>query len=353
MNSRERVLAAFHKVKADRVPINAFFNGGIFKRMCDFYKCKDQEELFRALGVDFRIVQAGYTGKSLFPAKEGRHVDPLYGYYTKWVEHGSGGYWDFCDFPLQGADFETIYNFPVPNPDDFAYDYVDEQIKMYKDYALHVGTAGMADIINSTGRVMGMEDTLVNLATEDEATLHYIKRRCEFEVGLLQRIIERAKGRIDFMWIGEDLGSQHKPMISLNTYRKVLKPFHKMYVDLAKSYNLPVMVHTCGSSSWVYEDFIEMGIDAVDTLQPEATNMSPEYLVEHFGGRLSFHGCLSTAGALAYGSKEDVRREVEHIMEIMKPTFSYMFSPTHAIQDNSPTENVVEAYRAAKELGKY
>ena len=30
------------------------------------------------------------------------------------------------------------------------------------------------------------------------------------------------------------------------------------------------MIHTCGSSSWAYEDFIEMGIDAVDTLQPEA-----------------------------------------------------------------------------------
>ena len=87
-------------------------------------------------------------------------------------------------------------------------------------------------------------------------------------------------------------------------------PFNEgnRFIDLAKSYHLPVMVHSCGSSSWVYEDFIEMGVDAVDTLQPEATNMSPEYLVEHFAGRLSFHGCISTAGALAYGSVEDVKK---------------------------------------------
>jgi hypothetical protein len=27
-----------------------------------------------------------------------------------------------------------------------------------------------------------------------------------------------------------------------------------------------------------------MGINAVDTLQPEAKNMAPKYLKEHFGG---------------------------------------------------------------------
>ena len=33
-----------------------------------------------------------------------------------------------------------------------------------------------------------------------------------------------------------------------------------------------------------------MGINGVDTLQPEAKEMSPEYLKKHFGGRLFFHG---------------------------------------------------------------
>lgn len=37
------------------------------------------------------------------------------------------------------------------------------------------------------------------------------------------------------------------------------------------------MIHSCGSSSWVFNDFIEMGIKIVDTLQPEAKDMSPAY----------------------------------------------------------------------------
>ena len=113
------------------------------------------------------------------------------------------------------------------------------------------------------------------------------------------------------------------------------------------------MIHTCGSSSWAYEDFIEMGIDAVNTLQPECKNMSPEYLVEHFGGRLSFHGCMSTAGKLAFGTVSEVQQEVRKLLETMKPSYSYMFSPTHAIQDNTPTENAITMYDTVKEFGWY
>ena len=96
-----------------------------------------------------------------------------------------------------------------------------------------------------------------------------------------------------------------------------------------------------------------MGIDAVDTLQPEAKNMSPRYLVDHFGGRLSFHGCISTAGELATGTPEDVAKTVAETIEIMRPTHSYMIAPTHMIQDNSPLENVLTFYEKAAELGRY
>ncbi|MGI6506557.1 MAG: hypothetical protein ACOX2V_09335 [Clostridia bacterium] len=77
---------------------------------------------------------------------------------------------------------------------------------------------------------------------------------------------------------------------------------------MAKAYDLPVIIHTCGSSSWVYEEFIEMGMNGVDTLQPEAANMSPQYLADHFGGRLVFRGCISTAGPLAYGTVEETKK---------------------------------------------
>ena len=113
------------------------------------------------------------------------------------------------------------------------------------------------------------------------------------------------------------------------------------------------MVHTCGSSSWAYDDFIEMGVSVVDTLQPEAKNMQPAYLKQRFGGKLAFHGCISTAGPVAYGTVDDVVANVRETLEIMMPGGGYALAPTHQLQDNSPTENVLAMYEAAREYGVY
>ena len=90
-----------------------------------------------------------------------------------------------------------------------------------------------------------------------------------------------------------------------------------------------------------------MGITAVDTLQPEATNMSPQYLKETFGNRLCYRGCISTAGPVAYGTVEEVVENVNSTLDIMTPGGGYFFAPTHALQDNSLVENVIAMYQAA------
>ena len=353
MTARRRVLNTFAYHKADRVPINYFTNPTIHAKVAAALGCADYESLMQALGVDYRGVGAHYTGPLLYKEIPGLNVDPVYGFYTKWIPNEFGGYHDFCNFPLNGVSSEEIRAFPFPSADDFNYDNIVGTAEHYADYAIFCGGAGTGDIINSIGRVMGMEDTLVGIYTEDEAVLDLIDRKLNMELGIMERVLDKAKERIDFLWLGEDLGSQHAPMISLDLYRKVFRPRHQRFIDLAKSYNIPVMIHTCGASSWVYEDFIEMGITAVDTLQPEAADMSPEYLIKHFGGRLSFHGCISTCGPLAYGTADEVTAYCKNILELMIKNGGYHFAPSHQIQDNTPVENVIAMYQAVHTYGNY
>jgi uroporphyrinogen decarboxylase len=348
------VLTALRHEEPDRVPIGYSANPGIDARLKARFGLdpKDGAGLRKALGVDFQGIGAPYIGPKLHEDLGEVRVDD-WGRHRRWVEHETGGYWDYCDFPLKDADEETMASWPMPSPDDYDYTRVPRACERNEDYCLYVGHAGLGDIINSTGMVRTMEQVLVDLALDDPAGKLYIDRRLEIMLETTRRTIEAADGRIDFLWMGEDLGSQQGPLISMDLYRKQIRPRHQRFVDLAKAYDLPVMIHTCGSSSWAYEDFIEMGVDAVDTLQPEAVNMSPAYLKETFGGRLAFHGCISTAGPVAYGSVEDVERNVRETLEIMMPGGGYCLAPTHQLQDNSPTENVVAMYEAAKKYGVY
>ncbi|MEI7437679.1 MAG: hypothetical protein WCL16_12820, partial [bacterium] len=74
-------------------------------------------------------------------------------------------------------------------------------------------------------------------------------------------------------------------------------------------------------------------------------------LKQTFGGRLAFHGCISTAGPVAYGTVADVVADCHKTLEIMKPGGGYCFAPTHSLQDNSPTENVIAMYDTARQYG--
>lgn len=68
---------------------------------------------------------------------------------------------------------------PKPNPDHFEYARARELRKRSPDSFLAIGGAGVPDIINGNGMLRTMEQTLVDLATDDPAGLLLARRRAE------------------------------------------------------------------------------------------------------------------------------------------------------------------------------
>ena len=354
LTSKERVRRAFRHQEPDRAPIDYMANPALDRGLKAFYGLAgdDSEGLRRLLNVDFRAVRIPYVGPELHPPVPDRRID-MWGIRTRWVEHEAGGYWDYCDFPLIDADVDAVMRWPMPSPDDFDYRSVADAARRHARYCVVIGDPGFADMINTTGMIRTMEQALVDLMTDDPAGLCFIDRRVEIQLEMLERTFEVTKGLIDLLWLGEDLGTQLGPMISPDLYDRHFRPRHQRFIDLAGRYDVPVMFHSCGSSSWVFDRLIEMGVRVIDTLQPEAKSMSPEFLKSTFGDRLSFHGCISTAGPVTYGTPDEVTENVRGVLSVMKPGGGYALAPTHWLQDNSPVENVVAMYRAAMEFGGY
>ena len=354
MNSKERVLTAFKHQQPDRVPVDYISNPGIDLRLKQHFGLSpaDNEGLLNSLGVDFRSVWPRYTGPDLHPPIADKTVD-IWGIHRRWVEHESGGYWDYCDFPLRNADMDLVRHWPLPDPALFDYAQIRADCQTYSSFCVVAGNAGVGDIINSTGMVRGMEQVLIDLATDDPIGLYYIDRKTDVMLEIARRTLEAGKGGIDVFFIGEDLGTQIGPMISMKLFRKQIRPRLQKLVDLAAAHQIPVMFHSCGSSSWAFDDFIDMGISIIDTLQPEAANMQPKYLKNKFGDRLSFHGSITTGGAVAFGTAAETEAVVRETLEAMMPGGGYALCPSHALQDNSPTENVLALYSAAKRYGRY
>jgi uroporphyrinogen decarboxylase len=355
MTSRERVLTTFSHREPDRVPVNYAANVEIDVALkAHFGLEKDQwEELLRALEVDFRGAYVGYVGPQLHEVPADRRIDER-GARMRWVEHVAGGYWDFCEFPLAGTlTMEQAKSWPFPSPDDYSYEKLLEECDSRGDNAIVLGGAGVGCILNNLGSIRGMDGVLCDVVTEDPAGMHLIDRFNDLQFEVASRALAIAGHRADLFCIGEDLGTQNSSIISPDTFTKILKPRHQRFIDEAKKYDLPVMMHSCGSSSWAFDDLADIGVDIMDTLQPEAAGMDPAYLKKTFGHKLAFHGVISTTGNLSFGTADDVRDEVKRVLDIMMPGGGYALAPTHAIQSNSPVENVLAMYETAREYGVY
>lgn len=352
---RDRVRAFLNRSHADRVPIDYCANPGIDRRLKAHFglAADDAEGLRQTLAVDFRGIGPAWRGGRLHAEVPGVGVDPLWGVHTRWVEHGSGGYHDFCGFPLRDADLATVEAWPSPDADGYDYSGVPEQCARFRDYGLYVGNAGLADILNSTGRLMGMERVYSALAADDPAWQLLAERKLRHDLEVTRRTLAAAGGRIDFVWIGEDLGSQRSPLCSLPTWKRVLRPWHQQMVEAARAHGAAVMLHSCGASSFVFDDLVAMGVHAIDTLQPDAAGMDAERIKRGWGDRLAFHGGISTGGVIAHGSADEARSEAERVLRTYMPGGGYAFSPAHALQDDTPVANVLAIYEAARTVGVY
>lgn len=356
MKPKDRVKTAFAHREPDRVPIDYAANAEIDQRLREHFGLgntpDDAYALRDKLGVDFRYAAPLYRGPKLFNPPPDTRVNE-WGATMKWIEHAGGGYWDYAGWPLQNATLEEIEAWPMPNPDDYDYDVARRCAIEFEDYFVQVGGIGRGDIINQSGMLRTMEVVLMDLFTDDPAGLRLIDRRQEIELELIRRTLEAVEGRADAVVIGEDLGSQRGPLISMELFRKHFRPRLQRYIDLAREFNLPVMMHSDGSVSWVYPELIDMGVSIVDAVQIECYDMEPASLKRRFGDRLSFHGVWPTTGKVSSGTVDEAVAEAAHVLDVMKPGGGFAFSPAHAIQSISPTENVLAVYEMVRERGRY
>ena len=87
------------------------------------------------------------------------------------------------------------------------------------------------------------------------------------------RAIEQSDGQNDIIGSGGDIGTQKGMMLSPELWRKHIKPWSKQLIRSFKDMGLKTFYHSCGSIVPVIEDFIGMGLDILDPIQPRAAGM--------------------------------------------------------------------------------
>ena len=121
--------------------------------------------------------------------------------------------------------------------------------------------------------------------------------------------------------------------------------------DLARSCGVHVMYHTDGAARMFLPDLIDrVGIEVLNPIQWRCAGMERERLVADFGDKIIFHGSIDNQQTLAFGSVDDVVREVRESVEIYRGA-RWICAPCHNIQPVSPTANIVAMYETIHQIG--
>jgi uroporphyrinogen decarboxylase len=143
---------------------------------------------------------------------------------------------------------------------------------------------------------------------------------------------------IDGVLLGSDWGAQNDLIMSPTCWRNLIKDGEQQEYDLIKKHGKDVFVHSCGDVLKILGDLVEMGLDALNPVQPEC--MDIHRLKAEYGGKLTYFGAISTQKTLPYGTPEEVVQETERVIRALSAGGGYITSPSQEIQTDVPYENV-------------
>jgi len=143
--------------------------------------------------------------------------------------------------------------------------------------------------------------------------------------------IAAAGGRLDGLVIWGDVAYKQGMLFSPAYWRRWFKPGVRAIFEECHSHGLPVIYHGCGNATRIFEDFIEIGIDAYNPLEAKA-GLDVVDLRRRFGHRLAFCGNMDVQ-VWARGDREELTRVVLHKLAAARGG-GYIFQSDHSVPND-------------------
>lgn len=344
MNAKERVLTAVARQVPDRLPMDFQCNPWVLERLHRDLGTSTQRELLDRLRsdvVDLRgVVDPTYCG----PVPQRRELgggvrENFWGWRQKVMQTATGPEDSFVEFVLaEATSIDDFEQHRWPSPDWFDFSDLSARLDEWRDLAV---MASGPSVFQHPTFLRGLENLLIDMATQGEMAHWLIDRFTDFYLGFFDRMLTAAKGRIDILRTADDMGTQRGLLLSPDMFRTFIKPRLSKLIDMTHSHGVKFLFHSCGAIRPLIEDLIEIGIDILDPLQAAADGMEPQALKDAYGDRICLHGGICTQHLLPRGTGDEIRREVQRRSEIMGNGGGYILAPCHVLQMDVPTENIL------------
>jgi len=199
-------------------------------------------------------------------------------------------------------------------------------------------------------RIVGSENVMLWIGLYADEVGQFVERINQFALEVTEAQIKAAAGLLDGMVIWGDVAYRRDMFFSPDYWRKYFKPGVKSIVDLCHQNGLPVIYHGCGNVKRIFEDFIEVGIDAYNPLEAKA-GLDVVDLRRKYGHRIGFCGNMDVI-LWARGTPEELKKVVLTKLNAAKGG-GYIFQSDHSVPSNVSGGNYDYVVNLVREFGRY
>jgi len=382
MTSRERLQTALNHQEADRIPfdLGGMAQSGIHRTAYTNLRrrlglpdleiqtlnvitqvARLHEDLQERLGIDAHLVYGKWADPSVIElGDEGEYV----AYTDEWgvsrrMPKESGLYFDICRHPFDVDAPEKLWErYPWPDSTDpTRVRGLREEARSARSRGKFVVLMGLCPgITEMYSWLRGFERFYSDLAAEPAIVERFLQKLGELKASYWRCALSEAGEYVDAVNEADDLAGQGGLLMSVATYRRLIKPYHQQLIAAIKETapHAKVLFHSCGAVRKLIPDFIEIGVEVLNPVQISAAGMDPCELKRDFGRDICFWGGgIDTQHVLQRGSPQEIRDEVRRNIEALAPGGGFIFSPVHIIQANVPPENIVVMWETLQDHGRY
>jgi uroporphyrinogen decarboxylase len=192
-------------------------------------------------------------------------------------------------------------------------------------------------IFERTWVLRGFENMLVDVIAEPVFYDSLVTAITDHQLALLDRMLAAP---IDGILFSDDWGYQDGVLIGAARWRRFIKPNLKRLYDRVHQAGKIALNHVCGSVREIMPDIIEIGLDVLESVQPEAAGMNPYELKAEYGEAITFWGGLGSQSTIPHGTPSEIKREVKRLVSEMGAGGGYILAPAKGVQPETPVENM-------------
>ena len=188
----------------------------------------------------------------------------------------------------------------------------------------------------SAWTLRGLENAMTDMILYPAFYEELMEHILAFQLAALDRLLGLP---IDGIRFSDDWGDQRGVFMGPSLWRRYVKPAARKLNEAVHAAGKWTLQHCCGNITDIIPEIIEIGLDVLESLQPEAMDVFD--IKRRYGENLALWGAVSNQRTIPFGTPEEIRRELARCFRELGRGGGYILSTGKEMRPETPLENAV------------